>query len=197
VARVVRSSGRPRGVPDTWGWNPTTLEAVGAAGAFIVAAVASLVAVVNAQRRRVRGQAERVTAWTEVDVSTADETGDGVELLAHLANDSGAPVFDVRVGSTHVLGEGGAHVLVLRVLAPGRTAALLGTTDRHDALGYPGRIDYLQFTDRAGRTWIRDGDGMRLRRHDRPVEIRRWARAVTGAHAARAARAARVAGRRS
>lgn len=151
-----------------WGWNPETVTAVATAAATILAALAAFLAVLDVRRQRKqaqRRQATLVAAWTSVEEGRPSPTSaeESVQVVIHVANRSDLPVTNVIVTSMPAvtLGEGIASVaLRWHSLGPGEVRdQLLGTTDPHDALGYPGEVLGVEFTDHAGRRWSRLANG--------------------------------------
>lgn len=155
----------------SWGWNPDTVGALAAGVATVLATLAALLAVLDVRRRRAadqRSQANLIGSWTILEEDKQNVSGAPIyQVILHVANRSDLPVTRVIVRSmpARTLGESIEPVdHFWHSLGPGQTVQEdLGATDGHDALGYPGRVLEVQFTDHFGVNWIRD-DSKGLRR---------------------------------
>lgn len=149
-----------------WGWNPDTLGSLATAFATLLAALAALLAVRDVLQRRakdVRSQADRVAAWTTLEEVQEHEYS-GIHLFdvtLWVANRSELPVINLLVSSMPAVTLSDIEPVERRwhSLGPGQIEReTLGQTDGHDALGYPGRVLSVEFTDHSGRRWRRDED---------------------------------------
>jgi len=150
-----------------WGWTPGTVEALATAAATLLSATAALIAVLDLRRRRLaskRVQAGLIGAWTTLEAGQPLEGMQMYDCKLHVANRSDLPILNLIVETmpSHTLGDDVRPTLRRwHTLGPGQTDDVeLGSTDGHDALGYPGKALSVEFTDHAGIRWLRNDNGL-------------------------------------
>jgi hypothetical protein len=109
-------------------------------------------------------QAGLIAAWTTVDEAESLEEMRMFHCNLHVANRSDLPVMRLIVNAVPAPSLGDLlqpTSLHRRTLGPAESETVrIGTTDAHDALGYPGRVLSVEFTDHAGIRWRRDDSGL-------------------------------------